>query len=263
MLDAEFFRDLINPDPIRSLLGWLDDPSSFRQRLDTVQWSAFLQQSVADYGFNPAADGEITAAGKLGNREGSWGQVWRRFAETPERYPGIPARLRQAKPMRFSFEPSEAWPQDNEDSEDRLRNDLQDFAVLTAEGARKEATRLDDEHAWRRGTVWADLDQSPLAFAVEQLALLAELTTQPLSSTDLASLTADYADRGWPRTMPCSEHSLRLDPRLTALLCQLQLRPCTDPGSKRGPWHFKVRSGPWPTPTPISQGRLPRRELAQ
>ena len=57
--------------------------------------------------------------------------------------------------------------------------------------------RLDAEHAWRRGTVWADLDFSPLAFAVEQLALLAECVSQPLSSKDLASITMDYADRGW------------------------------------------------------------------
>ena len=39
-----------------------------------------------------------------------------------------------------------------------------------------EIARLDGEHRWRRGTVWADLDQAPLAFALEHLALLAELT---------------------------------------------------------------------------------------
>ena len=41
---------------------------------------------------------------------------------------------------------------------------------------------------WRRGTVWADLDLAPLAFALEQLVALAELTTQPLASSDLAAL---------------------------------------------------------------------------
>jgi len=197
LLDAEFFRDLVNPDPIRSLLGWLDDPPSFRQRLDKAQWSAFLQQSIADYGFDPAADGEITAAKRLGERKDRWAHVWKRYAETPDRYPGIPERLRQAKPMQFVFEHSEVWPQDNEAAEDQLRNRLLDFTALTAEGAREEAKRLDAEHAWQRGTVWADLDLSPLAFAVEQLALLGELTAQPLAGTNLASLTADYVGRGW------------------------------------------------------------------
>jgi hypothetical protein len=196
-LDAEFFRDLVNPDPIRSLLGWLDDPTSFHQRLDEAQWSAFVQQSIADYGFDPKADGEISAAQKLGERKDRWAHVWKRYAETPSRYPGIPERLRQARPMQFVFEHSEVWPQDNEVAEDQLRNDLLDIAVLPTERARTEATQLEAKHAWRRGTVWADLDLSPLSFAVEQLALLAELTAQPLATTDLASLTADYAKRGW------------------------------------------------------------------
>ena len=45
--------------------------------------------------------------------------------------------------------------------------------------------------------MWADLGLAPLAFAVEQLASLSQLTAQPLAAAELSSLTADYADRGW------------------------------------------------------------------
>lgn len=197
LLDADYFRDLINPDPVRSLLGWLDDPTGFRPRLDEGQWSAFVQQCKADYGIDPETDGAITAACMLGEREGNWAEVWKRFAELPHRHPGIPARLRQAKPLEFFPKYAESWPQDNEVAEDQLRNLLGDFGGLTAEGARKETKALDAEHAWRRGTVWADLGLAPLAFAVEQLASLAELTAQPLAAADLQSLTTDYATRGW------------------------------------------------------------------
>jgi hypothetical protein len=197
LLDADFFRDLVNPDPVRSLLGWLDDPAGFRTRLDDAQWAAFLQQSRADYDFDPVGDGEITGAWKLGEREGPWAEAWKRFAETPERYPGIPDRLRQAKPMELFVGQSGTWPQDNETAEEQIRRELSEFEVLTVEGARKEAHRLEAEHGWRRGTVWAELDLAPLAFAVEQLALLAELTAKPLASDDLESITADYAERGW------------------------------------------------------------------
>jgi hypothetical protein len=196
-LDADFFVDLINPDPVRSLLDWLDDPSSFHPRLDEAQWSAFVQQCQADYGFDPLSEGEITAGRMLGQGEGPWAQVWKRFAETPERYPGIPARLRQARPLELFSEHAEAWPQDNEAAEDQLRTRLLDFAALTAEGARKEATALDAEHAWRRGTVWADLDLAPLAFAMEQLALLAELTAKPLAADSVTSIAEDYRNHGW------------------------------------------------------------------
>lgn len=196
VLDADFFNDLVNPDPISILLGWLDDASGYRERLDEKQWGAFVQQCDADFGFQPAADGPITAARKLGERTGIWNQVWKRFADAPERYPGIVERLRQAKPMELSFEHSDAWPQDNEAAEDQLRNLLRDFEALTAHGARKEAVRLDAEHSWRRRTVWADLGLAPLAFAIEQLALLAE-RTMAVPAGDLGALVRDYAERGW------------------------------------------------------------------
>ena len=99
--------------------------------------------------------------------------------------------------MELHFDNRESWPRDNETEEDRLRALLSDVAVLTAEGSRKTVVALDAEHAWRRRTVWADLGHAPLAFALEQLVLLAELTAQPLASTDLAALVADYALRGW------------------------------------------------------------------
>jgi hypothetical protein len=196
VLDADFFNDLVNPDPVSILLGWLDDPTGYRERLDDKQWTAFTQQCVVDFGFDPAADGPISASVKLGERAGGWEQVWKRFAEMPQRYPGIIEQLRRAKPMELSFKPSDAWPQDNEVAEDQRRNQLRDFDALTADGARNEAARLDAEHAWRRRTVWAELGLAPLAFAVEQLALLAERTgAEPAG--DLDGLIRDYAERGW------------------------------------------------------------------
>ncbi|MDT7761679.1 MAG: hypothetical protein QOC63_1099 [Mycobacterium sp.] len=197
LLDADFLHELVNPDPVHSLLGWLDNPIGFRPRLDETQWSAFVQQCKADHGFNPTLHGQVTAARKLGRRQGKWAQVWKRYAETPERYPGIPDQLRKARPEQLIVEDLDVWPQDNEMAEDQLRSRLRDFEALTAAGARKEVLRLDDEHAWRRSTVWADLDQAPLAFALEQLVVLSELTAQPLASDDLAALRADYVERGW------------------------------------------------------------------
>ena len=197
VLDADFLNDLVNPDPISILLAWLDDPIEYRKRLRDAQWAAFVQQCVTDLEFRPDSEGPITAARKLGERTGGWTQVWKRFADMPHRYPGIVERLRQAKPMELPFGYSDAWPQDNESAEDQLRARLRDFSALTAAGARKEAVRLDAEHSWRRGTVWADLGLAPLAFAVEQLALLAEHTTFEVVNGRLDALAAAYADRGW------------------------------------------------------------------
>lgn len=197
VLDADFLHNLVNPDPPSILLGWLDQPAGYRARLGEAQWSAFVQQCKAGYGFDPTLDGEVTAARRLGQRQGAWAQVWKRYADSPERHPGVADQLRKARPEELFLDHREVWPQDNEMAEDQLRNLLRDFEALTPEGARKEALRLDAEHAWRRSTVWADLGQAPLALALEQLVVVAEVTAQPLAAGDLVSLAADYGERGW------------------------------------------------------------------
>lgn len=216
LLDADFFRELVSPDPMRSLLGWLDDPQDYRGRLEPARWTALVQQCKSDFGFNPETQGEVIAARKLAGREGKWASVWEIFASVPERYPGIPDQLGKARPEEqlslVGVAQSEVWPQDNQIAEDQLRNRLRDFEALTPEGAQKEAARLEGDHAWRRRTVWAKLDRAPLAFAVEQLAVLAELTAQPLADTDLKSLTADYAERGW-RADDAAVRALALAPQ--------------------------------------------------
>lgn len=240
VLDADFFHDLINPDPVRSLLGWLDDPASFKSRFGEAQWSAFLEQCRASFGFDPTLDGEITAARKLGEREGKWDEVWRRFAETPERYPGIPEQLRKARPLQQltlgEQAHSDSWPQDNEAGEADLRGQLKRFASLTPEAAREEVRRLDAAHAWRRSTVWADLDQAPLAFALEQVAALADLTTQPLATGGLTELIRDYAERGW-RADDAALRALRAvesgpDREAVAVAVAALYRPWVEEGAK-------------------------------
>ena len=177
VLDADFFHELVNPDPVRSLLGWLDDPHGFQTR---------ARRRAVD-GVRPAVQGRLrlrpdvpTARspppGSSARAQGQWAKVWKRFAETPERYPGIPDQLRQARPDELIVENVDAWPQDNEAAEDQLRNRLRDFAVLTPEGARKEVARARAEHAWRRGTVWADLDRRRSRSRSSSSLTLAELT---------------------------------------------------------------------------------------
>jgi hypothetical protein len=197
VLDADYLLELVNEDPVRSLLRWLDSPQASSPRPDDARWKAFVRQCKAEYGFDPTVDGEVTAARKLGERRGAWANVWKRFAETPERYIRVVDQLRKARPEELIVENLDSWPQDNEIAEDQLRSRLRDFEALTPDGARNEAARLDAEHGWRRGTVWADLDQAPLSFAIEQLMALGEVTAKSLAADDLGSLVADYTGRGW------------------------------------------------------------------
>ncbi len=202
-IDAEFLQRLLNPDPAARLLEWLDDPAGFRDANVGPQWDAFVGLCRTEYGFDPAAEGELSGGCLLGLREGSWAGAWQRFAAEPERFPGVEDRLRKGRPggqmsifEESSLEVDEAWPQDNESAEDSLGVALGGLADSAPAEARAVILRLEAEHRDRRNWVWARLDRAPLAFAIEHLARLAELTAASPAMT-VGELQANYAESGW------------------------------------------------------------------
>lgn len=207
-IDATFVNGLLNPDPVRLLLRWIDNPSSAQHELAGPAWDAFVAQCKADYGFDPASSGVIEAARRLGGAEGAWQQVWLRFRESPAEYNGIPHRLRDARPAELFTASASSWPQDNEVGEDQLRARLLDLPNLTASGARSEIAELEEEHRWQRATVWAQLGQAPLALALEQLVALASKTGTALAGSDVTAVVDSYAGGGW-RTDLAALHALR------------------------------------------------------
>jgi hypothetical protein len=196
VVDAGYLQNLVNPDPVLSIVQWLDDPTGFRARTDAAEWKAFVQRCRHDFEFDPGSSGAVSVARELGLRRPPWDQAWKRFAEAPNRFPGVVAQLRKARPEELVVDP-DAWPQDNEEAEDDLRKRLLELSSLTAADARGQVRRLDAENARRRATVWAELDKAPLSFALEQLLRLAEVTSQPLAAGSLDAIVTDYAERGW------------------------------------------------------------------
>lgn len=196
-IDAAFVHSLLNPDPVRLLLRWIDGPITVHGELGAAAWGAFVAQCSSDYGFNPATAGVIEGALRLGTANGAWHQTWLRYRESPAEYPNIPGRLRDARPMEL-FTPSNlAWPQDNEAAEDQLRSRLRDLSALTVADARNEIGRLERAHRERRGSVWAQLGQSPLALAVEHLADVAERCQPSPTDASVEQLCDSYAADGW------------------------------------------------------------------
>ncbi len=196
-IDAAFINSLLNPDPVRLLLRWIDDPSGVRNELSSFAWEAFVAQCKSDFGLNPAADGVIEAGRKLGAAEGVWDQVWQRFRESPTDYPNLPSRLHEAKPFELFTPSSLAWPQDNEAAEDQLRAQLRDLSALTASSACREVARLEETHRPRRGSVWSQLGESPLALALEHLAKLAQTCNVLPEAGNVERLLKAYGTDGW------------------------------------------------------------------
>jgi hypothetical protein len=200
-LDATTLNKLMAGDPVRDLLLWLSDGDSFRNGRSKESWQTFVDIMRSDWQFDPEREGLLTGAERLARREGSWLQVWERFCEAPQLYPGLPDVLRRCPvPPVDVFCPLDAregWPQWNEQQEAELLEQLRTAAKLPTAEARKRVLALEVDHGFRRSWVWARLGQSSLALALEHLAELARRTQEALAGGSLADVASRYEAGGW------------------------------------------------------------------
>ncbi len=201
-LDQNFFNNLLTGgDPVKDLLQWLDQGEVFKQSRSGNEWQAFVSVCRSQMGFNPEKEGVIAGAQKLAERKGPWQSVWDRFCEAPQRYQRIPERLRQTKMKQvtlFADEDSHGgWPQWNERQEGQLRDALATLERKTPSEAQAKILELEKSHGGRRHFVWADLDETQLADALQWLAVLAEKTQSALAGGSMEDIVSGYIHSGW------------------------------------------------------------------
>jgi hypothetical protein len=221
-LNGAYFDSFVCDDLVDDLLSWMSNPADTCSRWEPSRWEILCQRCVTDYGFDPARNGELFAAENLGIQPKTpWKTAWKRYASAPARYPGIEALLRKAKPPSKGLftHSDEFWPQDNEAEETELRKALQNLAtvshglntdkdnpnssnpssILISSVANVRVCLLDLEHSHgiRRDWVWAKLNHSPLAFAIQHLATVASVTSTPLTGATLAEMVKAYTEWGW------------------------------------------------------------------
>src|SRR5207302_10672361 len=130
-------------DLVDDLLSWMSHPKEARNRWEPGRWETLCSRSNADYGFDPARDGELVGAEKLGMQpKPVWKTAWKRYAVAPARYPGLEALLRKAKPQpkggaSLFTSADECWPQDNEAQEAELRKELLELPSVPVAAARQ------------------------------------------------------------------------------------------------------------------------------
>jgi hypothetical protein len=202
-LGKDFFNTLLTGgDPVRELLRWLEQGEAFRTGRGANQWQAFVEICKSQFVFNPEKEGLLAGAVRLANHEGPWQPVWERFCEAPFKYPGIPNRIRQCSPpdhtiLWLTGEGFEGWPQWNDQKEKELLQDLLALQNMPSTAARQKILELEKMHHARRGLVWAELGDAPLALALKYLAILAETTSHFLAAGTVDDLAAGYLHAGW------------------------------------------------------------------
>ncbi len=196
-LDADFFHRRLSPDPVRDVLHWMGEGDALRERFGPERWDAFARQCRDELGFDPRSEPDVVAGERLGSGEGDWAEVWERFVQTPEAWPGVVDVLRRARPMdSLAFE-RERWPDLNEADEERLLKQLGAVKDLPHEEACRRLAELDGDHGARRGWVWARLGLAPLAEVLAPLARLAARVGRVLGGGTPQEGAAAYLNGGW------------------------------------------------------------------
>lgn len=201
-LDASRLHSFVMTDSVRTLLEWIDDPEVTKEELRGARWDAFVETSRSAYGFDPAKDGQLSAAKRLGARNGAWRDAWARFADNPRRYPNLPGVLDKARPEGDLFGGADphpdSWPSWNQEQESLLRKALVDLEGKNElEESRAVVRELAAAHVGREESVWGELGQAPLARATGYIAELAELTTTPAPAGDLMTHVSWHAGDGY------------------------------------------------------------------
>ncbi len=117
--------------------------------------------------------------------------------EAPTRYPAIPSLIERCPTPNDLFADQSGWPQLNASKERELESALKKLAKQAAHEARKRIRELDQEHGERRSWVWAQLERSPLALAIGELAEVARICEHTLAVSTIDDMVAIYKTSGW------------------------------------------------------------------
>jgi len=197
-LDASDFNRLLVGDHLRDMLQWMNEPSTMRAAWNGERWRAFRSRWKDEFKFDPDSEGELVAGERLGlRRDEVWRELWERFCEAPQLYPGIPGLLRRAKPVGSLLFDRDAWPDENEEAENQLRERLARLADVPAAEARRQIGELASEHGPRREWVWAKLGLAPLAKTMEPISELAEVCALSVGGESPAEMARLQAERGY------------------------------------------------------------------
>ena len=196
-LAADDFDRMLAADVIRDLLRWLGDPDAARKRMGPNGWDAFCARCREELEFDPAHEADVVAGARLAQGDGAWAAVWERFAEAPDRYGDIAGILRRSRPPGgFRFD-RERWPDLNEEDEGAVRRALAEIPKLQHGAACEAVVRLEREHGGRRDSVWARLEQAPMAEVLKPLASLATAVQRVVGGTEPADVASAYLEYGW------------------------------------------------------------------
>ena len=196
-VEATDINQLLTIDAVKDLLLWMNDPKAMTELWDEARWHAFQEVILKEYNYSIANEGELGAIERLAGKQGAWAKVWNRFEESWHNYPQLIERLGTVKPVVDMFADVSGYPQYNFEQEESLLSQLLKFSEFAPTEARETLKKLESEHGKRRQWLWAEMDKSPLAMALEPLTTLAAKTETKLGGLSLQTMAEAYSEDAW------------------------------------------------------------------
>lgn len=256
-LEANDFDALLAEDPTRDLLQWMADPQAFQLRCSEERWTALTSIWKKELKFDPAKDGELSAAERLAKSKGGWSKVWQRFADNPTAFPGIPELLRRAEPDQMGLAVGDQdlsrWPSHNDACEEQVISALKALADKTHADACRSVRELEAQHRERRSWIWAQLELSPMAQVLEPLGRLAQRADQPLVGATPEEFIEPFTTDGWEADL-CAWQAMAMAPTAHEQVVRNAVAALLSPWLDASASRFQQAVASSGLPTPSDQG---------
>ena len=175
-LESNDFNQMLMSTSDKDLLTWMNDPQGIQSLWNGNKWDAFVELCIKEFKFNPEKDGDLSAAEALCKNSAGWEDVWQRFLETYHLYPNLPDLLAKVSISFDLFADHSSYLQFSLNQEACLEQSLLKLNVLSPSEARLAVLALENTYAELRSWVWSKMGYTPLANALEYLAIIAELS---------------------------------------------------------------------------------------
>ena len=253
-LEASDFDTLHLPDPVVSLLEWLERGDAVRTASSPEAWGALRSLARAQFGVDPDTADPAVVARSLTDPSSRLDPVWHRFADAPGKYPRVVDHLRALGPAAAGlFTDEKRFPAANDVDEAAVRSALASLPAHAPASARDSVKALEAAHARRRDWTWAALGQAPMARALEPLARLAAATAAGPVATDATGIASWYAGTGWHADAAALQ-ALRHATGADAALLRTVVRTLYLPWLEQVSGAFQAAAGPNPAATLAPSG---------
>ncbi|MET4694989.1 BREX-1 system phosphatase PglZ type B [Endozoicomonas lisbonensis] len=194
-LEVKDFQELVFNDPIKDLLGWLNQPDSKREQWDDSKWLLFCQTCASEFGYEPSEHTAPEIIQAIASAQGKWEEVWQRFEDTAHNLPSLVKAMHSAKPDLA--DDYSHFPGENAQEEQALEAALIGLKELPTTEVRAKILALYEQHKERESWLWYRLGDSRWLQMLAQLAEVARLTEQPFSHQSPSDMATLYHEKYW------------------------------------------------------------------